>query len=230
MLALGHTLFDRVHVWCKRFSAMQNEMVPIPMRSSISSWIQHGRQADSRMAPVLEVALWIVNIGSAFFVTRYLFNMNRVFVFFDRDPHSLLAFIGERRRFSSTLLGVGSDPVIGLGNISYPLNPDWFLSYLLTATSAGDLQDGPLAFAIAATELFAVTALCARALGFAAGPAFASGWLIKPATWPLFGWPIILTLWFLFPHTGETLAISTVMALAALEIGRKPGWLSTVCA
>jgi hypothetical protein len=209
---------------------MLNEIVPFPMRSSMRSLIQHGRQADPCMPSVLEVALWIVNIGTAFCVTRYLFNMNRVFVFFDRDPHSLLAFIGERRRFSSTLLGVGSDPVIGLGNISYPLNPDWFLSYLLTATTAGDLQDGPLAFAIGATELFAVTALCARALSFAAGPALVSGWLITLTTWPLFGWPIILTLWFLFPHTGETLAISTVMALAALEIGRKPSWLSTVYA
>jgi hypothetical protein len=82
----------------------------------------------------------------------------------EKHHHSLLAFIGERRRFPSTVLGVGSDPVIGLGNISFPLNPDWFLSYLLTATSAGDLQDGPLAFAIGTTELFAVTALCARAL------------------------------------------------------------------
>ena len=200
------------------------------MHSFIGSSIQHGRQADSRMGRLLEIALWIVNIGSAFCVTRYLFNMNRVFVFFDRDPHSLLAFIGERRRFSSTLLGVGSDPVIGLGNISWTLNPDWFLSYLLTATSAGDLQDGPLAFAIGATELFAVTALCARAFSFAAGPAFATGWLITLTTWPLFGWPIILTLWFLFPHIGEILAISTLVALAALEIGRKPWWLSAVCA
>jgi hypothetical protein len=209
---------------------MLNQIGPIPMHSLISRSIQHGPQADPRSARLLEIVLWIANIGSAFCVTRYLFNMNRVFVFFDRDPHSLLAFIGERRRFSSALVGVGSDPVIGLGNISFPLNPDWFLSYLLAATSAGDLRDGPLAFAIGATELFAVTALCARALSFTAGPALASGWLITLTTWPLFGWPFILTLWFLFPHTGETLAISTLMALAALEIGRKPGWLSTLCA
>jgi len=91
--------------------------------------------------------------------------------------------------------------VNGIGNISFPLNPDWFLSYLLTVTSTGDLQDGPLVFAIGATELFAVTALCARTLGFAAGPAFASGWLITLITWPLFGLPIILTRWFIVPHS-----------------------------
>jgi len=77
---------------------------------SISSSTQRGRQAASLTARLLEVALWIVNIGSAFWVTRYLFNMNRVLVFFNRDPQSLLAFIGERRRFSSAMLGLGSDP------------------------------------------------------------------------------------------------------------------------
>jgi len=193
-----------------------------------SSATKHIRQADSHTALLLEVGLWIVNIGAAFCITRYLFEMNRLFIFFNRDPHSLLAFIGERRRFSSTLIGISSDPVIGLGNISFPLNPDWFLSYLLTATTAGDLQDAPLAFAIGATELFAATALCARAIGFAGGPAFASGWLITLITWPLFGMPIILTLWFLFPHHAELVAISMLTALAALEVGRKPVWLSAL--
>jgi hypothetical protein len=197
---------------------------------SISISTQRGRQAASLTACLLEVGLWIVNVAAIFFVTRYLFNQNSLFVFFGRDPHSLLAFIGERRRFSSTLAGVGSDPVIGLGNISYPLNPDWFLSYLVTATSAGDLQDGPLAFTIGATELFAVTALCARAVGFAAGPSFAAAWLITVLTWPLFGLPIILTHLFLYPHNAEVLAISTFIALAALEIGGKPRWLSALFA
>jgi hypothetical protein len=199
------------------------------MRSFINSSIQCGRQTASRIACLLEIVLCIVNVGAVFYITRYLFAMNSLFVFFDRDARSVLAFIGERRRFSSAMLGVGSDPVIGLGNISYPLNPDWFLSYLLTATNAGDLHDGPLAFAIGATELFAATALCARAIGFAVGPAFAAGWVITLLTWPLFGMPIIVSLWgFMFPHNAEIVAVSMLTALAALEVGRKPVWLSAL--
>jgi len=198
------------------------------MRSFINSSIQRGRQIASRSTCLLEVVLYTVNVGAVFYITRYLFAMNSLFVFFNRDPRSLLAFIGERRRFSSAMLGVGSDPVIGLGNISYPLNPDWFLSYLLTATNTGDLHDGPLAFAIAATVLFAATGLCARAIGFAAGPAFAAAWLITLLTWQLFGMPIILTLWFLYPDFAELAAVSMLTALAALEVGRKPVWLSAL--
>jgi hypothetical protein len=74
----------------------------------------------------LTAALWIINLTAVFFITHYLFEMNGRSLFFGWDGQSMLAFLGERHRFSSTLFGVGSDPIIGLGNISYALNPAWF--------------------------------------------------------------------------------------------------------
>src|SRR6202040_4165135 len=80
----------------------------------------------------IEPPLWIVNITAVFFITHYLFEMNARSLFFGWDGQSMLAFLGERHRFSSTLFGVGSDPVIGLGNISYLLNPIWSPSFALS--------------------------------------------------------------------------------------------------
>jgi hypothetical protein len=54
--------------------------------------------------------LWIVNLTAVFFITHYLFEMNGRAVFFGWDAQSMLAFVGERHRFSSTLFGLGSDP------------------------------------------------------------------------------------------------------------------------
>jgi hypothetical protein len=111
----------------------------------------------------------------------------------------MLAFIGERYRFSDILFGLGNDPVIGLGNIAYDMNPRWFLTYALTADVSGNIQNGPLAFAIAATELFAATALSDRMIGFSLAPSFAAGWFITLTVWQLFGLPYIVTILFHYP-------------------------------
>jgi hypothetical protein len=175
----------------------------------------------------LEAAWWIINITAVFFITHYLFEMNSRSLFFGWDGQSMLAFLGERHRFSGTLFGVGSDPVIGLGNISYSLNPIWFPSFVLSTTPSGEIN-APLAFAVGATELFAATVLCGRLNGFAVGSSIAAGWLLTLMTWPLFGMPAIVTIWFFFPCHGEVLAISTIMVSAALNLGGGPVWRSIV--
>jgi TM2 domain-containing membrane protein YozV len=166
----------------------------------------------------LEAALWTINVSAVFFITHYLFEMNSRAIFFGWDGQSMLAFLGERHRFSDTLFGVGSDPIIGLGNISYALNPSWFPSFLLSTTRSGEL-DAPLAFAIGATGLFAATVLCGRLNGFAIGPSIAAGWLLTLMTWQLFGMPAIVTHWFFFPCHAEVLAMSTIMVSAVLRLG-----------
>ena len=93
---------------------------------------------------------------------------------------------GRAHRFSDILFGLGSDPIIGLGNIAYPVNQNWLPSIVLSQDQSGAV-DGPLAFVIAATELFAATVLCGRLDGFAIGPSIAAGWLITMTTWQLFG-------------------------------------------
>jgi hypothetical protein len=104
----------------------------------------------------------------------------------------------KRYRFSDIFFGLGNDPVIGLGNIAYDVNPRWFLSYALTADVSGNIQNGPLAFAIAATEVFAATALSGRMIGFfSLAPSFAAGWLITLTVWQLFGLPYIVTILYL---------------------------------
>jgi hypothetical protein len=177
----------------------------------------------------LEAALWIINLAAVFFITHYLFEMNGRALFSDWDGQSMLAFLGERHRFSGTLFGVGNDPVIGLGNISRSLNPIWFPSFVLSTTPSGEIE-APLAFAIGATELFAATALCGRLNGFAIGPSIAAAWLLTLMTWQLFGMPAILTLWYFFPCHAEVLAASTIMVSAVLRLGDGPVRSSTLLA
>src|SRR5215472_7198267 len=163
-----------------------------------------------------ESALWIINLVLVFIVSRYLFGMNSLAIFFGWDPTSLLAFLGERHRFSDILFGVGSDPIIGLGNIAHPLNQNWFPSFMFSRDQSGAI-DGPLAFAIGAAELFAATVLCGRVSGFAIASSIAAGWLITLTTWPLFGLPTIVTIWFFSPSHAEVLAVFTVTASATFH-------------
>lgn len=81
------------------------------------------------------MVLWAVNIASTFLIAHYLFEMNTRSLFFGWNGQSMLAFLDEPHRFSSTLLGLGSDPIIGLGNSSYSLNPSWFPSFALSRAS-----------------------------------------------------------------------------------------------
>jgi hypothetical protein len=118
------------------------------------------------------------------------------------------------------------DFINGIGNVSADPNPRWFPSVLLTLTSSGVLEDGPLAFAIAATELFAATLLCGRALSISLTVSIAAGWLITLSTWPLFVMPKIVTLWFFSPTHAEILSVSVIVTTAALYICARPIWRS----
>src|SRR5262249_34110282 len=82
----------------------------------------------------------------------------------------------------------------------------------------------------AATELFAATVLCGRLNGFAIGPSIAAGWLITLMTWPLFGFPTIVTIWFQSPNHAEVLAVLTVMVSTIFHLGRGPLWRSILLA
>src|SRR5262249_20440858 len=136
---------------------------------------------------------------------------------------------GRAHRFSDILFGLGSDPIIGLGNIAFPVNQNRFPSLVLSKDQSGAV-DGPLAFVIAATELFAATVLCGRLNGFAIGPSIAAGWLITLTTWQLFGLPTIVTIWFFFPGHAEVLAVLTVMVSTIFHLGRGPLWRSVLLA
>jgi hypothetical protein len=178
---------------------------------------------------VPESAVWIINVVLVFVVSRYLFGMNSLAIFFGWDPTSMLAFLGERHRFSDILFGLGSDPIKGLGNIAFTVNQNWFPSLVLSTDPSG-VVDGPLAFAIAATELFVATVLCGRLNGFAIGPSIAAGWLITVTTWQLFGLPTIVTIWFFFPGYAEVLAVLTVMVSTIFHLGKGPVWRSVLLA
>jgi hypothetical protein len=170
-------------------------------------------------AIAMEALIWLISILTVFLSTRHLFQMNSSAIFWGWDPLQMLAFIGDRYRFSDIMFGLGSDPVIGLGNIAYTVNPRWFPSYALTADSLGHIQDGPLAFAIGATELFAATVLCGRMNGFSLALSVAAGWLITLTVWQLFGVPYIVTILFFYPHHAELLSVVVLMASFALRLG-----------
>src|SRR5262249_41618650 len=66
--------------------------------------------------------------------------------------------------------------------------------------------------------------------GFAIGPSIAAGWLITLMTWPLFGFPTIVTIWFQSPNHAEVLAVLTVMVSTIFHLGRGPLWRSVLLA
>ena len=175
---------------------------------------------------VLEVFLWLLNITIVFLATRYLFSMNNRGIFYGYDPQSFRTLLGASYRLSNVLFGLGIDFVNGLGNVSSVPNPHWFPSVLLalTSTPSGNIEDGPLAYAIAATELFAATSLCGRALRLNLAISIAAGWLITLATWPLFVSPKIVTLWFFSPTHAEILSLSVIVTTTAFCMRARPIW------
>src|SRR6516162_9079875 len=159
--------------------------------------------------PVVDAFLWLVNIALVFLTTRYL---------------SFLALFGVQHRLSDVLFGLGGDFVIGMGNVFSPPNARWFPSVLLTWNTSGVIEDGPLAYAIGATELFAATLVCGRTLGFGLAVSIAAGWFITLWTWPLFVPPKIVTLWFFSPTFAELLSVSVIVTTAILSIAPRSIW------
>src|SRR6516164_6503509 len=179
---------------------------------------------------ISETSLWALYIAAVFFATYYLFGMNNRGIFFGYDSQSFRTLFGISYRLSETLFGLGSDFVNGIGNVSADPNPRWFPSLLLASTHSGILKDGPLAFAIGATELFVATLLCGRALAISLTVSIAAGWLITLSTWPLFVMPKIVTIWFFTPTHAEILSVSVIVTTAALYIGARPFWRSILLA
>ena len=173
--------------------------------------------------PVVE-ALWLVNIALVFLTTRYLFRMNSPGVFWGVDPQSFLALFGVQYRLSDVLFGLGGDFIIGMGNVFSPPNARWFPSVLLTWNTSGVIEDGPLAYAIGATELFAATLVCGRTLGFGLAVSIAAAWFITLWTWPLFVPPKIVTIWFYTPTHAEILSVSVIVTTAILSIAPRSIW------
>jgi len=174
--------------------------------------------------PVIESFVWLVNIALVFLTTRYLFRMNSPGLFWGFDPQSILALFGVQYRLSDVLFGLGGDFVNGLGNVFAPPNPRWFPSVLLTWNTSGVIEDAPLAYAIGATELFAATLVCGRALGFGLAVSIAAGWFITLWTWPLFVPPKIVTIWFFSPTHAEILSVSVIVTTAILSIAPRSIW------
>jgi hypothetical protein len=199
---------------------------------SFQSAVQRGAASmlNGNSQLISEASLWALNIAAVFFATYYLFGMNNRGIFFGYDSQSFRTLFGISYRLSETLFGLGSDFVNGIGNVSADPNPRWFPSVLLASPHSGILKDGPLAFAIGATELFVATLLCGRALSISLTVSIAAGWLITLSTWPLFVMPKIVTLWFFTPTHAEILSVSVIVTTATLYIGARPFWRSILLA
>src|SRR5690348_11026886 len=97
---------------------------PSTVPRGLGFWIKSGLRRHH--ITTFEALLCLINLGAVFAITRHLFTVNSSAIYWGWDPQSLLAFIGLRHRFSDIWFGLGSDPVIGIGNVSYALNPNWF--------------------------------------------------------------------------------------------------------
>ena len=199
---------------------------------SFQSVVQRGAASmlNGNSQLISEASLWALNIAAVFFATYYLFGMNNRGIFFGYDSQSFRTLFGISYRLSEALFGLGSDFVNGIGNVFADPNPRWFPSVLLASPHSGVLEDGPLAFAIGATELFVATLLCGRAFSISLTVSIAAGWLITLSTWPLFVMPKIVTMWFFTPTHAEILSVSVIVTTAALYIGARPFWRSILLA
>ena len=179
------------------------------------------RHAQGLGGAQLEATLLVVNIATVFFATRYLFEMNSRAIFFGGTRNPCSRFLASGIVSPTLCLGWEAIQLSNSAISPYPVNPTWFPSLLLSKSPSGDIN-GPLAFAIGATELFVATVLCGRVNGFAIGPSVGAGWLVTLTTWQLFGMPAIVTIWFFYPNHAEVVAVSVIAVSAALHLGEGP--------
>jgi hypothetical protein len=186
---------------------------------------------SSIRARLAQSLLWSLNLVAVFLVTHYLFRMNSRGLFgLGWDQQAYQAFHGNWHRLAGVVLGVGMDPVNGMGNIAFPYNPAWFPSYWLAAGASGFIDNWPLSYAVAASALFAATAACGRIHGFSLGLSLAAAWLLTLTTWPIYAPPKIIALWLYVPQPGEVVCVAVLTASAAFRLGqdglRHALWLS----
>jgi hypothetical protein len=104
----------------------------------------------------------------------------------------MLAFLGERHRFSEVLFGLEATPLSGwaislIRSIRSGSRPFCFRKSL-----SGDIN-GPLAFAIGGTELFRCNGAVWAGKRICDRPSVSAAWLVTLTTWQLFGVPPIVT-------------------------------------
>jgi hypothetical protein len=187
--------------------------------------------AAGRGEALAQLLLIVINVAFVFFVTQYLFLQNNRGLFglgWDQQAHQ--AMYGMFHRFGGVMVGVGMDPLSGLGNIATPFNTWLFPSYLVAAGRAGFVEDWPLSYATAATMLFATTAICGRIHGLSTGVCVAGAWLLTMLTWPVYTPPKVIALWLYTPQPAEIVSACVLTASAALRLGqaglRSALWLS----
>lgn len=189
------------------------------IQHNLSHWHGSFDSFQNLKATVIATSAFLFNLVTVFFSSRYLFQQNSRGLFgFGWDQPSILSFGTIRHQFSNVLLGTGSDPVNGLGNVAFPINLAWLPTSIISSGSTG-YPDAPFAFAVAATYLFAVTAACGRFFKYGLAISVAAAWLITLLTWPLFLAPKIVALWLYVPHYADILCIAFLVAVAAVNMG-----------
>jgi hypothetical protein len=187
------------------------------------------QQDQLEVVPPVSAAGWqraavagavVANFVSVFFVARYLFGMNERGLFYGFDGEHSSTLIHQYAGFVGTVTGFASDLIRGLGNVVFPLDPEWFPSYLLPVARSGAFADYPLCYAVAATELFAASVLTGLIVGFRPIVALAAAWTIFFATWQIAGPPPIENLWRFLPQEGEMLAVGCIVSAMLLRLGR----------
>ncbi len=146
--------------------------------------------------------------------------MNHLGLFYGFDGEFDAGLMYQYAEFVGTVTGFTSDLIRGLGNVVFPLDPNWFPSYLLAATGSGALVDYPLSYTVGATELFAAIVLFAWVAGFRPIVALAAAWLVFFTIWQIAGHPVIENIMRYFPPEGELLTVGCLVSAAVLRLGQ----------
>lgn len=167
---------------------------------------------------------WTISLNVLLFVALAAvgFSYAEKALFHGFDGTTEITILRSFLQYSTHLFGYSSDPIRGLGDIEYPVNPTLIPAYSLALRGS---TLGPVNFVIVyticATELFVATYAFGRFFGFSKNVCLAGAWILGLLTWQIVSWPPpVPSTWRAFPHYATILACGLFLASGFLWIGR----------
>jgi hypothetical protein len=167
---------------------------------------------------------WTISLNVLLFVALAAvgFSYAEKALFHGLDGTTEITILRSFLQYSTHLFGYSSDPIRGLGDIEYPVNPALIPAYSLALRGS---TLGPFSFVvvytICAAELFIATYAFGRFFGFSQSVCLAGAWILGLLTWQIVSWPpSVPSTWRAFPHYATMLACGLLLTSAFLWIGR----------
>jgi hypothetical protein len=161
----------------------------------------------------------VVNLAVFFVLSFVIFRRNSEFLFYGSDGRFEVTLIEQFRHFAPPVIGLTSDALRGLGNVTFPVNPYWVPGYILPILLSGHFSNFVLCYTICVSEIFIATYFTCRLIQLPPLAGIAGAWLAPLVIMPYFGFGLIPTTAAAFPHYATVLAVSSLTAACCLVVG-----------